>query len=94
MIPVIVPPTIGYKQDDQPIHSTPKYVLKVPIPQLLNQQVPPFQDNKSGHKENNFSALTFKGADSSDKKVLSHSAKKVNTENEESVVEKSFSEAA
>lgn len=32
MIPVIVPPTIGYKNDDQPIHSTPKYVLKVPIP--------------------------------------------------------------
>lgn len=56
--------------------------------------MPPFQDSKSGHKENNFSALTFKGADSSDKKVLSHSAKKVNTENEESVVEKSFSEAA
>lgn len=51
--------------------------------------MPPFQS-----KENNFSALTFKGADSSDKKVLSHSAKKVNTENEDSVVEKSFSEAA
>ncbi|CAD8116123.1 unnamed protein product [Paramecium primaurelia] len=115
MIPYhsIIQPTLrsanqssGFKEsEDKFQHSTPKYVLKVPIPSLATLQQAPQSDNKSksGHKENNFSAMTFdqkkwnpdsQGSDN--KYVLSQSAKKVNTENDDgsSIVEKSFTEAA
>ncbi|CAD8177467.1 unnamed protein product [Paramecium octaurelia] len=111
--PPIIQPTLrsanqssGFKDsEDKFQHSTPKYVLKVPIPSLATLQQAPQSDNKSksGHKENNFSAMTFdqkkwnpdsQGSDN--KCVLSQSAKKVNTENDDgsSIVEKSFTEAA
>ncbi|CAD8082798.1 unnamed protein product [Paramecium primaurelia] len=111
--PHIIQPTIksanqssGFKEGEEKFqHSTPKYVLKVPIPSLPTLQQAPQSDNKSksGHKENNFSAMTFdqkkwnpdsQGSDN--KCVLSQSAKKVNTENDDgsSIVEKSFTEAA
>ncbi|CAD8094709.1 unnamed protein product [Paramecium sonneborni] len=96
----------GFKEsEDKFQHSTPKYVLKVPIPSLptLQQQNQSDKKSKSGLKENNFSAITFdqkkwnpdsQGSDN--KCVLSQSAKKVNTENDDgsSIVEKSFTEAA
>ncbi|CAD8161624.1 unnamed protein product [Paramecium octaurelia] len=96
----------GFKEGEEKFqHSTPKYVLKVPIPSLATLQQAPQSDNKSksGHKENNFSAMTFdqkkwnpdsQGSDN--KCVLSQSAKKINTENDDgsSIVEKSFTEAA
>ncbi|CAD8100338.1 unnamed protein product [Paramecium sonneborni] len=111
--PPIIQPTLrsanqssGFKEaEDKFQHSTPKYVLKVPIPSLPTLQQAGQSDNKSksGHKENNFSAITFdqkkwnpdsQGSDN--KCVLSQSAKKVNTENDDgsSIVEKSFTEAA
>ncbi|KAM3140574.1 hypothetical protein pb186bvf_007386 [Paramecium bursaria] len=108
------------KKSDEKPQSTPKYLLKVPIPQLQgfqvisHQNIPSFsaqkQDRGSGSKENQFSQVTFENKrwnpDSQDsgQKILSHSGKKQNTEQDDGIlqhnlllgsnVEKSYSEAA